>query len=241
MARKGKMYDIQIESTFLQETMTVKIYEPEQYNSLYENQIVIMQDGDDYFQLGRVATVSDEMHDDYELSNTVFVGIHYIDRFDRLKKYHPDGEQYEAYKKFLIQEVIPAVENICPLNPLGTTYTLMGDSLAGTIALMTAMDAPEIFSKIVLQSPLVNEEVLEIARQASAIKDVAIYHSIGLDETNVGTTKDGLVDFLTSNRELAHHLQQHVMNYTYQEIENGNHTWKFWQKEMRTVFETMFM
>ena len=93
MARKGKMYDIQIESTFLQETMTVKIYEPEQYNSLYENQIVIMQDGDDYFQLGRVATVSDEMHDDYELSNTVFVGIHYIDRFDRLKKYHPDGEQ----------------------------------------------------------------------------------------------------------------------------------------------------
>jgi len=241
MARKGKMYDIQIESTFLHETMTVKIYEPEQYNSLYENQIVIMQDGNDYFQLGRVATVSDEMHDDYELSNTVFVGIHYIDRFDRLKKYHPDGEQYEAYKKFLIQEVIPAVENICPLNPLGTTYALMGDSLAGTIALMTAMDAPEIFSKIVLQSPLVNEEVLEIARQASAIKDVAIYHSIGLDETNVGTTKDGLVDFLTSNRELAHHLQQHVMNYTYQEIENGNHTWKFWQKEMRTVFETMFM
>src|SRR5699024_1804586 len=151
MARKGKMYDIQIESTFLQETMTVKIYEPEQYNSLYENQIVIMQDGDDYFQLGRVATVSDEMHDDYELSNTVLVGIHYIDRFDRLKKYHPDSEQYEAYKKFLIQEVIPAVENICPLNALATTFALMGDSLAGSIALLPPRDEPEIFAKIVLQ------------------------------------------------------------------------------------------
>src|SRR5699024_5236679 len=100
MARKGKMYDIQIESTFLQETMTVKVYEPEQYNSLYENQIVIMQDGDDYFQLGRVATVSDEMHDDYELSNTVFVGIHYIDRFDRLKKYHQMANNMKHIKSF---------------------------------------------------------------------------------------------------------------------------------------------
>lgn len=241
MARKGKMYDKQIESTFLEETMTIKIYEPEQYNQLYENKIVIMQDGDDYFQLGRVATISDEMHDEYELSNTVFVGIHYIDRFDRLKKYHPEGEQFEGYKSFLIKEVIPLVEDICPLNPLGTTYALMGDSLAATIALMTAIDAPDIFSKIVLQSPLVNEDVLEAANQATKIQDIEIYHSIGLAETKVGTTKDGRVDFLTPNRELAKHLQQHITDYTYKEIENGNHTWKFWQNEMRSVFEEMFM
>ena len=241
MARKGKMYDKQIESTFLKETMTVKIYEPEQYNPLYENQIVIMQDGDDYFQLGRVATISDKMHDDYELSNTVFVGIHYIDRFDRLKKYHPEGEQFEAYKSFLMKEVVPLIKDICPLNPLGTTYALMGDSLAGTIALMTAMDAPEIFSKIVLQSPLVNDDVLAAASKATMIKDIEIYHSIGLEETNVETTNDGHVDFLTPNRALQEQLKQQVSNYTYKEIEGGNHTWKFWQNEMRTVFEKMFM
>src|SRR5699024_9439952 len=139
MARKGKMYDTEIKSDFLHETMVLKIYEPEQYNSIYENQIVIMQDGNDYFQMGRVATISDAMHDEYELSNTVFVGIHYIDRQDRLKKYHPKGEQFDAYQSFLIEEVIPLVADICPHNPLGTTYALMGDSLAATIALLTAM------------------------------------------------------------------------------------------------------
>ena len=60
-----------------------------------------MQDGDDYFQLGSVATLSDKLHEKYEIINTTFVGIHYINRFDRLKKYHPHGEQYEAYIRFL--------------------------------------------------------------------------------------------------------------------------------------------
>src|SRR5690625_5883037 len=97
MARKGTMFDKEIESVFLKEKMIVKIYEPEQYDPIYETNICIMQDGDDYFQLGRIATLSDELHDEYEIVNTYFVGIHYIDRYDRLKKYHPDGEQNEAY------------------------------------------------------------------------------------------------------------------------------------------------
>lgn len=241
MARKGNMYDKNIESTFLNETMVLKIYEPEQYNPIYKNQFVIMQDGDDYFQLGRVATISDDMHDEYELSNTVFIGIHYIDRFDRLKKYHPEGEQFEAYKSFLINEVIPIVEDVFPINPLGISFALMGDSLAATIALMTAIDAPNTFSKIVLQSPLVDEHVLEAVKHSDAINDIEIYHSIGLKEMSVGTTKDGLVDFLTPNQKLAELLKKHIINYTYKEIEEGNHTWKFWQKEMRDVFEKMFM
>src|SRR5690625_4564112 len=122
MARKGTMFDKEIESVFLKEKMIVKIYEPEQYDPIYETNICIMQDGDDYFQLGRIATLSDELHDEYEIVNTYFVGIHYIDRYDRLKKYHPDGEQNEAYMKFLTEEVVALIDETIPLK--GTTSSV---------------------------------------------------------------------------------------------------------------------
>lgn len=236
MARKGTMYDKTIDSTFLQEKMILKIYEPEEYNPLYEHHVCIMQDGDDYYQLGRIATISDELHDSYDIANTIFVGIHYIDRFDRLKKYHPDGEQFHAYKQFLAKEVVPLLDDILPVNPLGTIRTLLGDSLAGTIALMTAIEYNELFQKVIMQSPLVNEVVLNAATHAQSLE---IFHSIGLREFHVPTTKDGRVDFLTPNRKLHAILKERLTFYDYVEVENGNHTWKFWQKELPEALATM--
>lgn len=240
MARKGNMYDKVIESAYLHEKMIIKIYEPEQFDPIYENQVIIMQDGNDYYQMGRVATLSDRMHDDYDLVNTIFVGIHYIDRQDRLKKYHPEGEQFEAYKLFLTKEVVPLVKGIYQINPLGTTFSLMGDSLAGTIAFMTAMEYPHIFSNVVLQSPLVDKHVLKLAGEIRDHHPMNIYHSIGLHETAVPTTNDGNVDFLEPNRQLAALLEKKVSLYEYNEIQQGNHTWKYWQNEMETIFDIMF-
>lgn len=238
MARKGNMYDKEIMSDFLNEKMLIKIYEPKEFNSLYENTVCIMQDGDDYFQLGRIATLSDKLHDNDEITNTTFVGIHYIDRYDRLKKYHPDGEQFEAYKQFLTKEVVPLLDEKLPINPLGTIRALLGDSLAGTIALMTALEQPATFHKVMMQSPLVTDTVFQMAKTVDN-RRLEVYHSIGLDELAVPTTKDGQVDFLTPNRELAHILQQSLSNYEYVEIENGNHTWKYWQKELPNVLAKM--
>ncbi len=239
MARKGKMYEKTINSKHLDEEMVLKIYEPEEYSPMNQNQIVIMQDGEDYYQMGRVATVSDRMHEEYDLENTAFVGIHYIDRSDRLKKYHPSGEQFAAYKLFLMEEVMPIVQEICPINPLGTTVSLMGDSLAGTIALMTAIEYPEHFTNVILQSPLVDEAVLHAVEHELGDNKLHIYHSIGLKEINVQTTTGETVDFLTPNQQLSALLDKKVSNYEYKEIAEGNHTWKFWQQEMTDVFEMM--
>lgn len=229
LARKGKMYEKEIESHFLNETMTLKIYEPEIIDSMYETMICIMQDGDDYFQVGRIATLSDALHDEYEITNTVFVGIHYIDRYDRLKKYHPEGEQYEAYINFLTEEVVPLCDALVVPNPLGIKRALIGDSLAGTIGLMTAIKHPNLFQKVLMQSPLVNEAVLEAANQ---IEGISIFHSIGLDEESVGTTMKKQMNFLDPNRKLNNIISGKISSYYYYEVENGNHTWKYWQTEL---------
>lgn len=236
--RKGNMYDKDINSQFLNEIKTLKIYEPESYSPNEPFHIFIMQDGNDYYQLGRMATLSDQLHTDGVLTNTVLVGIHYIDKADRRKKYHPDGDQYDAYIQFLTDEVVPLLDQLLPINQHEVYRALIGDSLAGTIALMGVISHPELFQKAILQSPLVDETILSrVTFSSSDIMDV--YHTIGTNETNVPTSDNQYVDFVTPNRELNALLQMRVDNYTYKEIDKGEHMWKYWQKDMENAVKAI--
>lgn len=240
MGRKGKMLEKHIDSKYLLETMTLKLYLPEFFTPLYKYHVCIMQDGNDYFQMGRVATKSDQLHDDGEIENTIFVGIHYEDRFDRRKKYHPAGEQQLAYIKFLAHEVVPFLDDTLPTYQMGQARTLMGDSLAGTLALMTALRYPNIFGRVIMQSPYVDDLVLQAVAAADNIPALDIYHSIGTAETAVKVTDGAILDFLEPNRRLHKELKQLPITYHYKELEQGEHTWKYWQNEMSEVLTTMF-
>jgi len=240
LSRKGKMVDKEISSDHLNETMTLRIYSPEKISTSYPFSICIVQDGNDYYQMGRLATVSDRLHEDQELHNTIFVGIHYKDKFDRRKKYHPDGERNEAYIQFLGEEVVPYMDSLIPNMKNGKSYSLMGDSLAGTLALMTSINYPDLFDKIIMQSPFVNETVLEKVKNADSLNNFQIYHTIGTEETDVLMTDGVSADFVTPNRELNELLTQNVTDYVYHELEGAQHTWKYWQKDMNRVLKTMF-
>ncbi|WP_029328992.1 alpha/beta hydrolase [Lentibacillus jeotgali] len=240
MGRKGKMIEKQINSRYLNETLTLKIYQPETFSPLYKYQICIMQDGDDYYQLGRAATLSDRMHENGEISNTILVGIHYRDKFDRKRKYHPDGSQSPAYSKFLAHEAVPLLDDLFPTYLMGQSRALVGDSLAGTLALMTALHYPNTFGKIIIQSPYVDEKVKRTVRNAKGIHAIAIYHTIGTEETAVETTAGDKADFLTPNRELNRLLQVKNMDYNYHELEGAQHTWKSWQKDLSRAFTSIF-
>lgn len=239
IARKGKMVEKEIESSYLKETLLLKMYQPEMFSPLYKYHICIMQDGDDYFQLGRAATLSDKLHASEEIEHTVLVGIHYRDKYDRQRKYHPSGEQQQAYISFLAHEVIPLLDEIIPGYHMGHSRALVGDSLAGTLALMTAMKYPHTFSKVIMQSPYVDKTVLDSVKDASDMQGMAIYHTIGENETAVDTTDRNDVDFLTPNRELHDLLQAKNVNYQYQELSGGEHTWKYWQKDLPNALRAM--
>lgn len=239
--RKGTMIDKEINSKYLGEAMQLKIYQPESFSPLEKYHICIMQDGDDYYQMGRLATVSDELHENFEIESTIFVGIHYEDRFDRRKKYHPSGEQNEAYIKFLAHEVVSLIDEFLPSLHMGQTRTLMGDSLAGTLALMTAWKYPNTFGNVIMQSPLVDEKVLRTVESfTKAHEALNIYHTIGTKETNVRVTDGSVVDFITPNRQLYEVLNKKNLTYYYKEIEDGQHTWKYWQQGLPHALRTMF-
>ncbi|WP_088049793.1 alpha/beta hydrolase [Virgibacillus dakarensis] len=239
MPRKGTMIERKIFSRYLDEEMTLKIYQPESFSPLYKYHICIMQDGNDYFQLGRVATLSDRLHESQEITDTIFVGIHYKDKFDRKEKYHPSGKQNQAYMKFLVQEVVPYLDDLLPTYHMGQSRALMGDSLAGTLALMTAIAYPNTFSNVIMQSPYVDETVMNAVKNAKDIFSLDIYHTIGIGETEVNTTDGSRQDFLTPNRELNRLLAEKDISYLYYELD-GPHTWKPWQKDLKRALVSMF-
>lgn len=238
IARKGKMLIEKVNSSFLQEVMTLKIYKPETFSPLYKYHICIMQDGDNYFQIGRVATLSDKLHETGKITNTIFVGIHFIDKHDRREKYHPNGIQQQAYIKFLIHEVVPLLDEILPTYHMGQSRALLGDSLAGTLALMVALKYPNTFGKVIIQSPYVNKKVLQSVKDTKNLDSIDIYHSIGTEETKV-RTKEGLVDFVKINRQLNSLLLKRNTNYMYHEIPHGDHTWKNWQGDLPLALESV--
>lgn len=240
MGRKGKMVDYVIQSRYLNEAIQLRIYYPEKYSDLYKYHLCIMQDGNDYYQLGRVATLSDQLHERGEIENTIFVGIHYQNRYDRKKKYHPNGEQNKEYSKFLLDEVVPFLDETLPTLHMGQARTLMGDSLAGTLALMIALKYPNTFSNVIMQSPLVNETVLHAVKNTENIHAVDIYHTIGTNEEHVDTLDASDLDFLTPNRQLKELLEQKGLTYYYYELVGGEHTWKYWQKDLPNALTTMF-
>lgn len=232
MARNGKMVDREIESNYLKETKVIKIYFPETFSDLYKYNIAIMFDGDDYFQMGRIATYSDKLHEDYELTNTIFVGIHYKDAEDRRRKYHPNGNEYKAFTKFVVNEVVPLLDEELPSYHMGKSRILMGDSLAGTFSLLTALKYPNTFGKVILQSPFIDDTVLEIVKQTEDISSLDIYHTIGEKEDEAKLTDGTFIDQLTPNRKLKDDLASKNSNYIYHELKDGLHTWKYWQKDM---------
>ncbi|WP_438646618.1 alpha/beta hydrolase [Robertmurraya kyonggiensis] len=239
MATKGKITEHFFESKELKETIQLLIYLPESFSPLYKYSLLIAQDGRDYFQLGRIGRVADELMKDGEIENLIIIGIPYKDVQDRRKKYHPDGEQNAAYIRFLAKELVPFLDEQFPSYQMGMGRALIGDSLGATVSLMAALQFPHTFGKVILQSPYVNDEIIEAVVDFTQPHLLSLYHIIGKEETEVKTTSNIMEDFLTPNRELNIVIESKAFPYFYDEFE-GNHTWTYWQPDIKRALRRMF-
>jgi enterochelin esterase-like enzyme len=223
----------------LGEDLQLLIYLPANYSPLYKYSLLIAQDGRDYFQLGRISRFADEFLFKKEIENLIIVGVPYKDVKDRRRKYHPDGEQNQQYIRFLAHELVPFLDNEFPTYQMGSTRALIGDSLGATVSLMTAIQYPYTFGKVLLQSPFVDNQVLEMVENFPESQLLEIYHVVGNQETEVRTTDGKVSDFLTPNRRLSKVIVQKSLIYFFEEF-NGNHTWTHWQPDLRRALKMLF-
>ncbi|MCQ6274279.1 esterase family protein [Bacillus sp. V3B] len=235
---RGSIQDIPFYSKELGEDINLLIYLPASYSPLYKYHLLIAQDGLDYFQLGRIGRVADELLFNQEIDNLIIVGIPYKNVEDRWEKYHPNGEQQKEYIRFLAHELIPYLDREYSTYQMGFSRSLIGDSLAATVSFMAAIQYPHTFGHVIMQSPFVNNDVLKVVAQTK-ISELNIYHIIGVHEIEVKTTEGIMKDFLTPNRKLFNLLKKKNSPYFYEEFA-GNHTWKYWQPDLTRALKHIF-
>ncbi|AWE06471.1 hypothetical protein DCE79_03310 [Lysinibacillus sp. 2017] len=229
---KGSVKDVTFYSNALQEELELLVYIPANYSPLYEYNILIASDGRDYFQLGGIPRLADQLIDDYIIENVIIVGVPYKDYEDRRRKYIPTGDQFEAYMRFLAHELVPYLDEEFSTSQMGQGRALIGDSMAATISLLTTLHYPNIFGKAALQSPYIDEHVLQAVREAKNTDLLSTYHIIGQQEKEVVLKDNSIKDFLTPNRELHALFVEKGIETFYEEID-GNHTWISWKPDLK--------
>lgn len=236
---KGTVKEQTIYSEELGEDIELLVYLPANFSPLYKYSLLIAQDGRDYFQLGRIARLADEFLFQREIENLIIVGVPYQDVDDRRKKYHPSGSQNQQYIRFLAHELVPFLDQEFPTYQMGSTRALIGDSLGGAVSLMTALQYPHTFGKVLLHSPYVDEIILKAVKNFTDGQLLQLYHVIGDQETEVNTTNGNVKDFLSPNRKLSKIISEKPITYFYEEF-SGNHTWTYWQPDLRRALKMLF-
>lgn len=235
--KRGTTTDHELFSTFLNEDVPFIVYTPADFSPFTAYSFLICQDGADYFQIGRLPRIAEELMQENEIEPVILIGVPYQNKADRRRKYHPDGDQNDSYIRFLGEELVPYLDKTFPGHNQKDSRALAGDSLAGTVSFMTALRYPDLFGRVLMHSPYVDSTVIAAAEQADEFP--ALYHQIGLQETDVLMTNGERADFLTPNRSLAALLQKKAAHYEYGEFD-GTHTWTYWQKDMQPALIKMF-
>lgn len=240
MKLQGKMSDMAVESKFLMRTLPVIRYLPPGYDPDRKYPLLIAQDGRDYLQIGRLFSTADEWISKTIIRPMVVVAIPYENPQSRWQLYHPDGSMHPSYLRALSEEVVPRITEQISIDSDPESRTLIGDSLGGTVSLMAALGRPDLFHGVIMQSPYVNEQIIEQIRSAGAVRTLSIYHSIGRGETAVRTTRGTVENFLRPNQMLHQTLSTYKpSHYTFHELD-GDHTWRSWKPDVRSALLERF-
>ncbi|SDD01381.1 Enterochelin esterase [Paenibacillus sp. UNCCL117] len=223
-----------VPSAMLGEQRSVRIYLPPGYNELLSYPVIYCQDGEDFFNFGRIATTMNRLIYDENTEPAIIVGVD-VDKSIRTSEYSPDGERFAAYCRFFAEELLPFIEHHYPVRPDSNERIVSGDSLGGTVSLHLALDYPSLFSRVISLSGaflLSTQERIQLETDLSWL-DISMV--IGLEEKEVDTGR-GRFDFLEANRISKQLLIERSCPVVYEE-KPGKHVWGFWQQELPAMMK----
>lgn len=227
----------EVPSIHLDAPRSVKVYLPPGYNELLSYPVVYCQDGNDFFTMGRIATIANQLILEEGMEPFIIVGVS-VDRSKRTSEYSPVGSRNAAYKRFFTQELIPFIEERYPVRRDPASRVLAGDSLGGTVALHLALDNPELFTHVLALSGAFFQATLDEIDRHPTLDWLHLWMVVGLDETAVETHM-GTFDFVHWNRTAKEALNTKQVVLSYSE-KPGNHVWGLWQKELPDALRHFF-
>lgn len=234
---KGTLQEFSLPSRHLGRDETVIVYTPFRYSPLYSYPVLYVQDGRDYLAMGRLATLLDQWGEDRKTQDCLAVFLP-VEKEVRFARYHPDGSQHEAYKRFLAEEVVSFIDQNYSTHPLGGARTLIGESLGGVVSLFTALTYPNTFGQVAMQSGAFDQALCEAVSRHGRLDSLSVYMEVGTEETAVQSSR-GLLDLVQANRELYRIMQQKGATLRFETFE-GDHTWGYWQENLPRILRHFF-
>lgn len=225
----GRINKISFPSELLERDVTLSIYLPKDFSELFKYKVVFCLDGLDFFSFGRIHRSYESLREANEIEKAIFVGFHYEDVDKRRAEFHPQGARTHLTVKAVANEILPFIDRTFPTYKVGNARIVLGDSLAGSVALMTALSYPRIFSQVGLLSPQHDEVIQTLIERCQFQEQLTIWHAVGLEEADFELPTNGKrADFLTPNRELKSIIEANNFTHHYIEFEGG-HRWKSWK------------
>lgn len=221
-----------VPSSRLNEERPIRVYLPPGYNEVLSYPVIYCQDGEQFFNFGRIATALTAGILDEGLEPAIVVGVD-VRTERRTAEYAPEGDRHAAYMQFFAEELLPYIESRYPVRADPAERIVAGDSLGGTVSLHLALAYPSLFSKVLSLSGAFFGSTRKRLAEFDDLSRLEIYMLVGLQETEV-TTERGTFDFVEANRLTKAVLEERQAKLVYEE-KPGKHLWGFWQKELPAI------
>ena len=142
---RGELEDLAIDSEPLGPGRRVTVYRPPAYRDTRRYPLLVVHDGGDYLEYASFRPVLDHLIARHEVPAMIVAFTHPV---DRMAEYTAD----EGHARFIVEELVPRMEETFPLLEGPASRGLVGASLGGVAALHAALAYPGRFGRLLLQS-----------------------------------------------------------------------------------------
>ena len=230
LTREGQVEEFTLASDVYGEERRVQVYLPFEYQPHKKYPLFICHDGSDYMRYAGIKAVLDNLIQRHEVMPTV---VAFVDGGRRNEEYGANPAQ----PKFIVEEVLPALEERYGLSENPADRGLMGASFGGVTSLYTAWCYPGVFGRLLLQSgSFVFTDVGDHGRSELWNPVVEFVNAFRLDPGRIDAKvfmSCGIFESLIYyNRSLVPLLRKAGISLRYVESQDG-HNWIAWRDRLR--------
>lgn len=236
-SRRGTMESLTVASAALGGDRDIQVYLPARMRPRRRYPLMVVFDGRDYLHFAAMQTVLDNLIHRHEVEPLV---VAFTQSPDRMNEYAASPN----LDRFVVDELLPALEAKYPLRPGAANRGMMGASLGAVASLTTAWRRQRRFGRLLLQSgsfaftdigrdakhpvllPVV--DFMKEFREAPGRPADRVFVSCGVFE-----------GIIYENRSLVPFLQSCGMDVKFVEARDG-HNWENWRDRLRVGLSWLF-
>jgi len=237
-ARPGEIVDHVIGSDVFGERRTFQVYLPARYRETRRYPLLVMHDGEDFVKFAGLKLVLDNLIHRQEIPPVV---VALTSSPKRLEEYAANENQ----GRFIVEELVPALEDKYALVGTPEARGLAGASFGAVTSLHTAWTHPGFFSSLLLQSGSFAFTDIGNEHDRGPLFDPivefvnAFREKPGKPVEKVCVTCGTYESLIYYNRSMVPLLERTGMDVRYIEARDG-HNWDNWRDRMRESLSWLF-